>query len=330
MGSTVTVRTDVLVLGAGLAGLYAALHAAEQGACVTLATKGSLRASNSYMAQGGVAAAVGADDGYEQHAADTVEVGRGLCDPIAVRVLAEEGPARIADLERMGVRFDRDPAGRHRLGREGGHSRRRILHAGGAATGAAIAQALIARVAADSRIEVLEHTAAIALAGGEDACAGAWLLGHDELRLVRARMTLLATGGPCALYARTTNPAGAIGDGIALAHRAGAVVRDMEFVQFHPTALAGGGRAFLISEAVRGEGAQLVDGTGHRFMIDVHPDAELAPRDVVTKSILGLLAGGGTAYLSLRHLDRGRVLQRFPTLVAGVAQAGFDLCSDPV
>jgi len=330
MGSTVTVRTDVLVLGAGLAGLYAALHAAGQGAAVTLATKGSLRASNSYLAQGGVAAAVGADDGFELHAADTMEVGRGLCDRDAVRTLAEEGPARIADLERMGVRFDRDAAGRHQLGREGGHSRRRILHAGGAATGAAIAKALIARVAAEPRIEVLEHTAAIALAGRDDGCAGAWLLGHDELRLVRARMSLLATGGACALFARTTNPSGAIGDGIALAYRAGAVVRDMEFVQFHPTALAGGGRAFLISEAVRGEGAQLVDGFGHRFMTGVHPDAELAPRDVVTKSILALLERGGTAYLSLRHLDRERVLQRFGNLAAGAAQAGFDLCADPV
>jgi L-aspartate oxidase len=329
MGSTVTVRTDVLVLGAGLAGLYAALHAAGQGAAVTLATKGSLQASNSYMAQGGVAAAVGADDGFEQHAADTIAVGRGLCDPAAVRVLVEEGPARISDLERMGVRFDRDAAGRHRLGREGGHSRRRILHAGGAATGAAIAQALIARVAAEPRIEVLEHTAAIALAG-RDGCAGAWLLGHDELRLVRARMILLATGGACALFARTTNPPGALGDGIALAYRAGAVVRDVEFVQFHPTALAGGGQAFLISEAVRGEGAQLVDGSGHRFMIDVHPDAELAPRDVVTKAILALLERGGTAYLSLRHLDRDRVLERFPNLAAGTAQAGFDLCADLV
>ena len=230
----------------------------------------------------------------------------------------------------MGVRFDRDAAGRHLLGREGGHSRRRILHAGGAATGAAIAKALIARVAAEPRIEVLEHTAAIALAGGEDGCAGAWLLGHDELRLVRARMTLLATGGACALFARTTNPPGAIGDGIALAHRAGAVVRDMEFVQFHPTALAGGGRAFLISEAVRGEGAHLVDGSGHRFMTGVHPDAELAPRDVVTKAILALLESGGTAYLSLRHLDRERVLQRFANLAAGAAAAGFDLCADLV
>ena len=176
----------------------------------------------------------------------------------------------------------------------------------------------------------MEHTAAIALAGGEDGCAGAWLLGHDELRLARARMTLLATGGACALFARTTNPPGAIGDGIALAYRAGAVLRDMEFVQFHPTALAGGGRAFLISEAVRGEGAHLVDGSGDRFMTGAHPDAELAPRDVVTKAILAAARAGGTAYLSLRHLDRARVAQRFPNLVAAAPAAGFDLCADLV
>jgi L-aspartate oxidase len=330
MASAAPVRTDVLVLGAGLAGLYAALRAAELGARVTLVTKGSLQASNSYMAQGGVAAAVGDDDSFEQHAADTLAVGRGLCDPAAVRLLAEEGVHRIRDLERMGVRFDRGDDGAYRLGREGGHGRRRILHAGGAATGAAIAGALIARVSADPRIDVMGHTAAIALAGGGEGCVGAWVLGHDELGLVRARMTLLATGGACALYARTTNPPGATGDGIALAHRAGAAVRDMEFVQFHPTALAGGGRAFLISEAVRGEGAWLVDAAGRRFMADAHPDAELAPRDVVTRSIEVLLAEGGTAYLTLRHLDRDRLLRRFGNIAAGCAQAGLDLCSDPI
>jgi L-aspartate oxidase len=330
MASAALDRTDVLVLGAGLAGLYGALHAAGLGARVTIVTKGSLRASNSYMAQGGVAAAVGADDSFERHAADTIAVGRGLCDPSAVRVLAEEGVHRIGDLERLGVRFDRDPDGAYRLGREGGHGRRRILHAGGAATGAAIAGVLIEQVAAHPLIEVMEHTAAIRLAGAAGGCAGAWVLGHDELGLVRARMTLLATGGACALYARTTNPSGTIGDGIALAYRAGAVVRDMEFVQFHPTALAGSGRAFLISEAVRGEGAWLVDASGHRFMADAHPDAELAPRDVVTETIEALLATGGTAYLHLRHLDRDRVLERFSNIAAGCARAGLDLTSDPI
>jgi L-aspartate oxidase len=328
MASATPVRTDVLVLGAGLAGLYAALMAARRGVQVVLATKGSLQASNSYMAQGGVAAVVADGDSFAQHAADTVAAGRGLCNPAAVDVLVGEGPSRIADLERLGVRFDRDPAGAYRLGREGGHGRRRILHADGAATGAAIAGALIARVAADPRIRVLEHTAALALASGADGCAGAWLLGHDELRLARARMTLLATGGACALFQRTTNPPGATGDGIALAHRAGAALRDMEFVQFHPTALAGGGRAFLISEAVRGEGAHLVDASGRRFMLDVHPDAELAPRDVVTRAIEALIARSGEAYLDLRHLDRDHVLGQFANLAAGCRRAGLDLAGD--
>jgi L-aspartate oxidase len=328
MVSAAPVRADALVLGAGLAGLYAALAAARSGADVVLATKGSLQASNSYMAQGGVAAVVADDDSFAQHAADTIAAGRGLGDPAAVDVLVREGPSRIRDLEGFGVRFDRDPAGAYRLGREGGHGRRRILHAGGAATGAAIAGALIARVAAEPRIRVLEHTAALALAGDGEACAGAWLLGHDELRLARARMTLLATGGACALYQRTTNPPGATGDGIALAYRAGAAVRDMEFVQFHPTALAGGGRAFLISEAVRGEGAHLVDAAGRRFMLDVHPDAELAPRDVVTRAIEALMTAGGAAHLDLRHLDREHVLTRFANLAAGCRRAGLDLAAD--
>ncbi len=328
MASADPVRTDVLVLGAGLAGLYSALEAARRGADVVLATKGSQQASNSYMAQGGVAAVVAADDSFGEHAADTIAAGRGLCDPAAVDVLVTEGPGRIADLERLGVRFDRDPAGAYRLGREGGHGRRRILHAGGAATGAAIAGALIARVAAEPRIRVLEHTAALALAADGDACAGAWLLGHDELRPAAARMTLVATGGACALFQRTTNPAGATGDGIALAYRAGAAVRDMEFVQFHPTALAGGGRAFLISEAVRGEGAHLVDAAGRRFMLDVHPDAELAPRDVVTRAIEALMAAGGSAHLDLRQLGREHVLGRFANLAAGCRRAGLDLAGD--
>jgi L-aspartate oxidase len=328
MAPAAPVRTDVLVLGAGLAGLYAALAAARRGADVLLATKGSLQASNSYMAQGGVAAAVAADDSPADHAADTIAAGRGLCDPAAVGLLVAEGPGRIADLEDLGVRFDRDAAGGYRLGREGGHGRRRILHADGAATGAAVAGALIARVASEPRIRVLEHTAALALAGDGGACTGAWLLGHDELRPARARMTLLATGGAGALFQRTTNPPGAVGDGIAIAYRAGAAVRDMEFVQFHPTALAGGGRAFLISEAVRGEGAHLVDAGGRRFMLGVHPDAELAPRDVVTRTIEALLARGGEAYLDLRHLDRGHVLGRFANLAAGCRRAGLDLAAD--
>ena len=323
-------RPDLLIAGAGLAGLYGALQAAEQGAAVTLVTKGSLRASNSFMAQGGVAAAIGPGDDPEQHLADTLTAGRGLCDPAAVRVLVTEGIDRIADLARMGVEFDREPDGSYSLGREGGHGRRRILHAGGATTGAEIAETLIRRVADHPGIEVLEHTAVVELISDGASCSGAWLLGHDELRPVHARMTLIATGGAGALFARSTNPPGALGDGIAMAYRAGAALRDMEFVQFHPTALAVGERAFLISEAVRGEGAYLVDEHGERFMTDIHPQAELAPRDVVAHAIDQRLAAGGGAYLSLAHLDAEHIRTRFANLAEGVAAEGLDLTCDRI
>jgi L-aspartate oxidase len=322
---------DLLVVGAGLAGLYAALRAADRGASVTLVTKGSLRASNSFMAQGGVAAAIGPGDSPARHAEDTIRVGRGLCDPAAVAVLVEEGVRRIADLTGYGVEFDRGPDGAYALGREGGHRHNRILHAGGAATGAAIAEVLIDRVARRPGIRVVEHAAAIDLRIQDGACTGAWVLGHDELSAVNAAMTLLATGGAGALYARSTNPPGAIGDGIAVAARAGAELADMEFVQFHPTALAAGpGRAFLISEAVRGDGAYLVGGDGCRFMTDQHPDAELAPRDVVARVIHERLEAGQTSYVDLRHLDADAVRAHFPSLIAGCAEAGLDLTRDLV
>ncbi|MDX6535198.1 MAG: L-aspartate oxidase [Gaiellales bacterium] len=334
MSSTVTTQpqppADLLVAGAGLAGLYAALRAAALGASVRLVTKGSLRASNSFHAQGGVAAAIGPDDDPALHREDTLRVGRGLCDPAAVEVLVSEGPARIHDLIALGVRFDTDATGRPALGREGGHGRRRILHAGGAATGAAISEQLITRVRREPLIEVLEHTAVIALIADGERCGGAWVLGHDELRAVRARMTLIATGGAAALYSRSTNPPGALGDGIAIAHRAGATVADMEFVQFHPTALAAGDRAFLISEAVRGEGAYLVGDDGDRFMAAEHPEGELAPRDVVARAIQRRLAAGEATYLTLGHLDPAMVRGRFPNLVEGAARAGFDLTRDRV
>ena len=319
---------DLLVAGAGLAGLYAALRAAELGARVTLVSKGSLQSSNSFYAQGGVAAAIGPDDDPSQHMADTVLVGRGLCDPRAVELLVSDAPARMADLERMGVPFDRDRDGHLALGREGGHGRRRILHAGGSATGQHIAEVLIARVRSQPLINVLEHTAMLELIADGGGCAGAWVIGHDELRPLRSRMTLFATGGAGALYARTTNPPGALGDGIAIACRAGATIADMEFVQFHPTALAVGDRAFLISEAVRGEGAHLVDESGRRFMLDVHADGELAPRDVVAREIQNRLADGEVSYLTLGHLDAAAVRDRFPNLVEGAARAGLDLTRD--
>jgi L-aspartate oxidase len=280
---------DLAVIGSGVAGLYAALSAADE-ADVVLISKGPLLSSTSYLAQGGVAAAVGAGDSPELHAEDTLRAGRGLSRPSAVAVLTEEAPARIADLRALGVSFDDD------LGLEGGHSRRRILHAGGAATGEHIARVLAERALDHPRISVRE---------GERV---------TDLGTVPARATLLATGGFAALWARTTNPGGAVGEGIAMAYRAGAAVADLEFVQFHPTVLATNG--LLLSEALRGEGALLVDGEGERFT------DELAPRDVVARAV----GARGTALLDLRPVDRAR----FPALMGRIEREGFDPSAAPI
>ena len=291
-------RCDVLVVGGGVAGLYGALCAAVEADVVVL-TKGPLRTSASYLAQGGVAAAVGDDDSPELHAEDTLGAGRGLCRPSAVGVLTEEAPARVADLRDLGVSFDEG------LGLEGGHSRRRVLHAGGAATGAVIARVLAARVLEHPRIRVLEGERVVELL--PDGV-------RTERLTLSARGMLLATGGYAALWERTTNPSGSTGDGIALAYRAGAAVADLEFVQFHPTALAGS--RLLLSEALRGEGALLLDETGERFT------DELAPRDVVARAI----SARGTALLDLRPIDRGR----FPTLVEALEEVGYDPACEPI
>src|SRR5262245_31025907 len=249
-------RTGLIVVGGGIAGMYGALCAAEQ-TDVVLLTKGPLLISASYLAQGGVAAAIGADDSPELHAEDTLRAGRGLSRPSAVAVLTGEAPARVGDLVDLGVPFDDD------LGLEGGHSRRRVVHAEGAATGAVIARVLAQRVLEHPRIHVREGEHVLELVPGGV---------RTEAAVLRAPATLLATGGYAALWERTTNPAGSVGDGIVLAHRAGAAVADLEFVQFHPTVVAGNG--LLLSEALRGEGALLVDEEGERFT------DELAPRDV--------------------------------------------------
>jgi L-aspartate oxidase len=291
-------RTGMIVVGGGIAGMYAALCAAAE-TDVVLLTKGPLLTSASYLAQGGVAAAVGEGDSPEQHAVDTLRAGRGLCRPSAVEVLTDEAPARVADLVDLGVRFDDE------LGLEGGHSQRRVVHAGGAATGAVIARVLAARVLAHPRIRVHEGERVVELVPGGVL---------TETEVLCAPATLLATGGYSALWERTTNPPGSVGDGIVLAYQAGAVLADLELVQFHPTVVAGNG--LLLSEALRGEGALLLDEHGERFT------DELAPRDVVARAI----DERGTALLDLRGIDRGR----FPALMDELVSHGFDPGRDPI
>jgi L-aspartate oxidase len=281
---------DVAVVGAGVAGLTAALTAANAGASVLVVAKGGLDSSNSWAAQGGVAAAVDADDDPRLHAADTLAAGRGLCRPSAVELLTREAPARIADLVALGVEFDDG------LAREGGHSRSRVVHAGGAETGRRIAEVLGRRAREHPRIAVAE---------GERV---------TSLSALRARTVVLATGGYAALWERTTNPSGATGEGILLAHHAGAALADLELVQFHPTALADDG--FLLSEALRGAGATLLDEDGERFT------DELAPRDVVARAI----AERDGATLDLRGIER----HRYPSLMATLERAGYDPADEPI
>jgi L-aspartate oxidase len=291
------------VVGGGVAGLYAALSAAEE-AEVLLLAKGSVADSNSWFAQGGVAAALAEEDEPEFHAEDTFRAGRGLCRASAVFALTEDAPARIADLVELGVDFDDD------LGREGGHSLRRIAHVNGAETGKAIAAALAERVRLHPRITVAEGETVRSLWELDGRCAGV----VTDRGAIPAAATLLATGGYAALWERTTNPAGAVGDGLVLAYGAGASLGDLEFVQFHPTALKGNG--FLLSEALRGEGAVLVGDDGGRFT------DELAPRDVVARAIVAQ----GSARLDLRAIDR----DRFPGLMATLERAGYDPAAEPI
>jgi L-aspartate oxidase len=294
---------DLVVVGGGVAGLFAALCAAAEGR-VLVFSKGPLLASTSSLAQGGIAAALGEDDSPSLHADDTLRAGRGLSRPSAVAVLTEEAPARICDLVDLGVEFDEG------LGLEGGHGRRRVVHAGGAATGEQVARTLAERVLAHPRIRVAEGERMLSVYRAGERCLGV----VTDRRAVRGRATLLATGGAAALWRRTTNPFGAVGEGIAAAYRAGAAVADLELVQFHPTTLANS--SLLLSEALRGEGAVLLDQSGSRFT------DELAPRDVVAREI----AARGTALLDLRAIDRAR----FPSLMGSLAERGYDPALTPI
>ncbi|MGO4784056.1 L-aspartate oxidase [Cryobacterium sp. W22_MBD10_FK3] len=330
----------VLVVGSGLAGLIAAVRATDTGHRVTLVTKAALSDSNTRYAQGGIAAALFPDDSVDAHILDTLRAGAGLCDPAAVQVLCEEGPARVRDLIRFGVDFDRDESGITR-GLEAAHSRSRVLHAGGDATGAAIETALVhtvreranrAHALGGDQITIHEHTMLVDLIVDDGRVSGALLLGPDGAQLaVSADAVILATGGAGALYKHTTNPAIATGDGVAAAWRAGAAIADVEFYQFHPTALAVPGTP-LVSEAVRGEGAVLLSSQGERFMPAIHPDAELAPRDIVARSIAAQMKkqDGAPVLLDATGLGRELLEGRFPTITAACRAAGLDWALEPI
>ena len=330
---------DTLVIGSGVAGLRAALAAAEHGEVIVVA-KDELDKSNTAWAQGGIAAVLAADDSPAEHIADTLAAGAGLCAPDTVRTLVEEGPREVEQLVSIGMRFDRDASGALALTREGGHNRRRIVHTDGDATGRELSRALLAACRAHPRIRLFDRCFALDFltAGnaprGDDRVLGA-ITHHPKhgLQIIWARATVLASGGIGQLWRETTNSRIATGDGIAMAWRAGAAVADLEFVQFHPTALyvAGAGRS-LISEAVRGEGAHLVDRTGRRFMEGRHPLAELAPRDVVSRGIVEHLAQtqDPNVFLDARRLGTDGFCTRFPGLFDLLKGYGIDPGSAPI
>jgi L-aspartate oxidase len=329
---------DVAIIGGGIAGLSVALRLPTS-MRVALFTKGQLGESNTRYAQGGLTAALGADDSPDLHFQDTIAAGAGLCDEAAVRILTEQAPAAAHWLISMGVQFDRaQPAdGSHStmdgllLGREAAHSRWRVLHAGGDATGAEIERALMTVVRQRSSIVLYEETYVSSLRVENGVCIGLEALdGDGQAFTVEAQATILANGGAGGLWLHTSNPAGATADGLALAWRAGAALTDLEFMQFHPTVLVVGGGSHLVSEAVRGEGAYLRNHAGERFMPRYHPLADLAPRDVVARSILSEMLSESTdcQYLDLRHLPATRMHERFPTISAICRRYGLDLAGD--
>ncbi|MDT0269548.1 L-aspartate oxidase [Streptomyces sp. DSM 44915] len=335
------IEADVVVVGSGVAGLTAALRCAAAGRRTVIVTKARLDDGSTRWAQGGIAAALGAGDSPEQHLADTLVAGAGLCDERAVRTLVTEGPAAVRRLIALGATFDTEPGGDLSLTREGGHHRRRIAHAGGDATGAEISRALLAAVRA-AGIETVRHALALDLlkdADGRAAGVTLHVMGegrHDGVGAVLAPAVVLATGGMGQVFSATTNPPVSTGDGVALALRAGAEVSDLEFVQFHPTVLYLGadaeGQQPLISEAVRGEGAHLVDAAGVRFLLGQHELAELAPRDIVAKAITRRMRELGTEhmYLDARHFGAAMWERRFPTILAACRTHGIDPVTDLV
>ena len=321
---------DYIIVGSGIAGLYAALMAREHGEVLVL-TKGSVDETNTKYAQGGIAAAVGDDDNPELHYDDTIVAGAGLVDAEAARILTSEAADRIADLVRFGVPFD-SVDGAVALGREGAHSRNRILHAGGDSTGAHI-EVTLSEVARHSRVTILEHSQALEIAVANGAATGVTALDarNNTTEEFECSHLVLATGGCGQLYRVSTNPPVATADGVALGYRAGAEVTDMEFMQFHPTALRlPGVPVFLISEAVRGEGALLVNANRERFMPNYDDRLELAPRDIVARAIVSEMARtqSDRVYLDVTHLPPERTAARFPQILRYCANYGLDITKD--
>jgi L-aspartate oxidase len=326
-----------IVIGSGISGLFTALKLSEKGVSVLLITKSALDDTNSRYAQGGIAAVLpeSMDDSIELHVQDTLKAGAGLCDESATRSILSEGYPAILDLLAHGVQFDLSKDNQLALTQEAAHSRRRILHAGGDATGHSVEMTLIEKVKADANIDVLEHCQVIELLMAGNRCYGCRAVALQEQHqwLFLSSYTILATGGIGQIYQHTTNPAIATGDGIALAHQAGASVGDMEFVQFHPTAFYSEGKVqFLISEALRGEGGILKNEHGERFAHRYHPDGELAPRDILTRAIFSELQVSSLpyVYLDISHLPLETIETRFPTILANCARFGVDIRKDPI
>lgn len=323
---------DFIVVGAGIAGLRAAIELAAAGE-VLIVAKDTLRESSSEYAQGGIAAAVGPDDSIELHEQDTLRAGDGLCNPDAVRVLVSEGPRAVHELIEWGAHFDREDS-QLALGREGAHSRRRVLHAQGDSTGREIARTLYQKAAAFPNVQLKTFSAVTDLVVVDGEVTGVVVCDAASRRSIpiMARAVLLATGGLGQIYPVTTNPEVATGDGVAAAFRAGAVISDLEFVQFHPTALhLEGAPPFLLSEAMRGEGAYLINSAGERFMPRYHPMAELAPRDVVSRAIVSeaTRTGAPHVFLDVRHLGEEFLRRRFPRIYQTCLRYGLDLARQP-
>jgi L-aspartate oxidase len=327
----VELRGDFLVIGSGIAALRA-VAALEGAGEILILTKAEPAEGSTGYAQGGIAAAVGADDSPDLHAADTIAAGDGLCDEPAVRVLVEEGPRYVRELIDWGAQFDRDGDGRLLLAREGAHSVRRVLHARDA-TGREIGRTLWHHVSAQAGVRVVPHAMVVEAVSDGERCAGVRFIGPDGAPAVaRAAATLVATGGAGQAFRETTNPAVACGDGITIAYRAGARVADLEFVQFHPTALSvSGAPRFLLSEALRGEGARLVNAAGEAFMAREDPLGDLAPRDRVARAIVReQQRTGAPVYLTLQHLDPAYVRARFPLIADACRRTGLDLARDRI